>query len=94
MATLFVRHTVKDYKAWKRTYDNFAPKRKEWGVTGASVYRDPENPNDLVVIHRFSDVDDARAFVNSEDLHKAMENSGVTGQPTIWITEDIEKTFY
>ena len=94
MATLFVRHTVNDYVAWKRVYDEFASTRKEWGVTGAGVYRDPEEPDTLVVVHHFKDVDDARAFVNSEDLHAAMANSGVKGQPTIWITEDVEETPY
>jgi quinol monooxygenase YgiN len=94
MVTLFVRHTVNDYRTWKRVYDEFAPTRKEWGVTGASVYRDAEDPNTLIVIHHFRDLDDARAFVDSEDLHSAMANAGVKGQPAIWITEDIEETPY
>jgi hypothetical protein len=36
----------------------------------------------------------ARAFANSEDLKSAMADAGVTGQPEIWFTEDIEQTPY
>jgi quinol monooxygenase YgiN len=94
MATLLVRHTVGDYTAWKRMYDAFAPTRKRLGVTGASVHRDPDDPNTLVVIHHFKDVKAARAFANAEELRSAMADAGVKGQPTIWIAEDVEETPY
>jgi quinol monooxygenase YgiN len=94
MATLFVKHVVSDYDNWKRVYDDFASVRKEKGVTGASVHRDPEDPNTLVVTHQFKDVDAAAAFADSEELKSAMANAGVTGPPEIWICEDIEQTPY
>lgn len=92
MATLFVRHKVKDYAAWKRVYDGFAATRKEWGVTRASVHRDAGDPNTLIVTHQFGDVGKAKAFSESDELHKAMENAGVAGPPEIWLSEDIEAT--
>jgi quinol monooxygenase YgiN len=94
MATLFVRHTVSDYGKWKRVYDDFARVRKEMGVTGASVHRDPNDPNVLVVTHKFKDLDTARAFTDSEELKSAMERSGVSGPPEVWLCEDIEQTPY
>jgi hypothetical protein len=33
MMTLFVRHTVTNYKAWRKVYDDFAPVQKAKGVT-------------------------------------------------------------
>ena len=32
MATMFVRHTISDYKAWRKAYDDFAPVQKAKGV--------------------------------------------------------------
>ena len=92
MATLIVRHTVKDYNAWKRVYDEFTPTRTKMGVTGAAVYRDASDPNTLIVTHQFKDLKAAKAFADSEELKSAMANAGVAGAPQIWFTEEIEKT--
>ena len=92
MATLFVRHQVKDYGQWKRVYDQFAPTRKKLGVTAAGVYRDADEPNTLVVTHEFKNLDAARAFSGSEELRSAMTEAGVDGPPEMWFTEDIERT--
>lgn len=94
MATLFVRHTVKDYGNWKRVYDGFASVRKANGVTGASVYRDANDANTLIVTHQFKDLNSAKAFANSEDLKSTMANAGVSGHPEMWFGEDIESTTY
>lgn len=94
MATLFVRHTVKDYGNWKRTYDEFASVRKANGVTGASVYRDANDANTLIITHQFKDLNSAKAFANSNDLKSAMANAGVSGHPEMWFGENVESTAY
>jgi quinol monooxygenase YgiN len=94
MTTMFVRHTVNDYSQWKSVYDQFAGTRREYGVTGASVHRDAEDPNTIVVVHQFGSLDDAHTFADSDDLHSAMEQAGVAGPPEIWFTEDVEETPY
>ena len=94
MATMFVKHKVRDFGNWKRVYDDFVPTRKEKGVTGASVHRVAGDPNTLIVTHQFNDVDAAQAFASSEELKSAMMNAGVEGAPEIWFTEDIEQTPY
>ena len=92
--TLFAKHEVNDYDSWKRVYDDFAPTRKEMGVTGASVHRDANNPKVITVTHEFDNLQAAREFAGSEELKSAMANAGVAGRPDIWITEDAEHTDY
>ena len=94
MVTMFVKHEVNNYSNWKRVYDEFAATRKELGVTGASVHRATNDPNELTVTHQFDDLNAARAFADSEELKSAMANAGVAGAPDIWFTEDIERTPY
>ena len=89
MATLFVRHTVSDYKAWRKVYDEFAPVQKAKGVTAKAVYQAAENANDITVTHDFATLDAAHAFANSEDLKKGMQSAGVVGAPTIWFTNKV-----
>ena len=49
MATLFIRHRVSDYEAWKKVYDAYD--RKGDGCTRATVHCDPDDAN-LVVSRR------------------------------------------
>ncbi|MCK1520425.1 MULTISPECIES: cyclase [unclassified Bradyrhizobium] len=86
MTTMFVRHTVSDYKTWRKVYDDFAPVQKAKGVTAETVYRAVENPNDITVTHEFATIEAAQAFPESAELKNAMQNAGVAKAPTIWFT--------
>jgi quinol monooxygenase YgiN len=90
MASMFVRHKVANYANWKRGYDAFD--KKAHGVTSASVYRDADDPNTIIVTHTFKDISAAKEFTNSDDLRSAMEQAGVQGAPEIWYGEDVENT--
>jgi len=87
MATMFVRHTVKDFAEWKKGYDGFDDKRKAMGVTGDGVYQAEGNPNDVTVYHDFASLDAAKAFAGSAELKSVMKEAGVVGAPDIWFTE-------
>ena len=87
MPTLFVRHNVADYAAWRKVYDEFDPRRRELGVTSHGVYQADGNPNDVTVYHEFDSMDKAKSFVSSSDLKDAMSRAGVQGAPDVWITQ-------
>ncbi len=86
MARLFVRHSVADYSAWRKGYDAFESTRRTMGVTGHGVYRAIDNPNDITIWHDFASAEQAKALVESDALKTAMKEAGVSGVPTIWIT--------
>lgn len=86
MATLFVRHTVKDFATWKKGYDEFDSTRRGLGVTGDGVYQADGNPNDVTVYHDFASMDAAKKFAASSELKSAMEKNGVVGTPDVWFT--------
>jgi quinol monooxygenase YgiN len=86
MTIMFVRHTVSNYEVWRKAYDDFAPVQKAKGVSAQAVYQATENPNDITVTHEFASVEAAQAFLNSDELKKAMRGGGVVGAPTIWFT--------
>jgi quinol monooxygenase YgiN len=83
---MFVRHTVSNYKDWRKHYDEFSATQKAKGVTAQAVYQAADNPNDITVTHEFANVQAAQAFANSDELKKAMHGSGVVGAPTVWFT--------
>ena len=47
MVTLFVRHSVSDYQAWRKVYDDFFETRKQAGVTGGLIGPETALPFDL-----------------------------------------------
>ena len=88
MATLFVRHTVSDYAAWRKVYDSVASLQKAGGVTAEAVYRSADDPNDVTVTYEFASIEAAKAFASSADLKAAMQRAGVVGEPTVWFTNE------
>ena len=78
-----VTHPVKDYAAWRVGYDGAEAIRQKAGVTGAEVFRDPKDPNMMIIIHRFPSVEAAQGFMADPDLKAAMTKYGVTAPPTV-----------
>lgn len=89
MMTMFVRHQVADYKAWRKVYDGFAPVQKAKGVISEAVFQAADNPNDITVTHEFDSLNAAKAFVDSKELKEGMQSAGVVGAPTIWFTNKV-----
>lgn len=84
-ATLLVRHTVSDYSAWKRVYDEVGPLRSKHGCTAERVLQAPSNPNDVLITHDFPSVAQAESFAGDPALGAAMQKAGVAGAPRIEI---------
>ena len=84
-ATLIVRHTVADFDAWRKEYDEADAIRAEHGCTAERVLQSPTDPNDVVVTHEFPSVAQAEAFVGDPNLGPAMARAGVVGAPRIEI---------
>jgi heme-degrading monooxygenase HmoA len=86
MTTLFARHQVADYAAWRRIFDAAKPQQEAAGVLAAAIYRSVDDPNELTVSHDFDSLEAARAWAESPELHAAMQSAGVLGAPTLWFT--------
>lgn len=87
MATLMIRHKVKDVAAWKRGYDAADPIRKAHNIVSESAHRDSEDPDTVLAVHEFATLRDAQDFL--EAIKPAMRDAGVVGQPEVWVGEDL-----
>ena len=88
-ATLFVRHTVADFAAWRSVYDSVEPLRAQHGCTAQAVHSLPGDATDVLVTHEFPSVAQAEAFAHDPDLGAAMQRAGVTAAPRIEIFERV-----
>jgi len=78
-----IHFKVKDYAAWRTSYDGNEKTRLSAGITNGRVFRRAEDPNDVVVLQDVADVAKARTWYASDDLKAAMQKSGVIGSPNI-----------
>jgi hypothetical protein len=80
---LTVHFKVKDYAAWRTSYDGNEKNRVSAGITNGRVFRSANDPNDLVILQDVADVSKARTWLGSDDMKVAMQKSGVIGSPTV-----------
>lgn len=91
MATLLIRHRVRDYARWKAAFDGHAAEREAAGSLGGRVFRDGDDPEDVVVLLEWDDLDRARDFAEREDLGRVMEDAGVLGEPEFLFLADVDR---
>jgi heme-degrading monooxygenase HmoA len=89
---VIVRHKVQDYTKWYAMYTGHASTRKTGGSKGARLFRNADNPNELVILFEWENLEKARQFVQSEDLRKIMEKAGVVDKPDSYFLQEIERT--
>jgi hypothetical protein len=88
MATVIIRHKVKDYEAWKIAFDEFADNRKAGGETSFRILHLDDDPNNVFGIVEYNSLENARNFFSSPELKEAMGNAGVIEQPDIYFLNE------
>lgn len=90
MAYMIVRHKVSDYAKWKAAFDQHGATRGASGSHGGQLFRSADNPNEVIGVFEWSDLDQARQFAQSADLRETMQRAGVADIPDIYFVEKIE----
>jgi hypothetical protein len=80
---LTVHFKVKDFSAWRTSYNGHEKDRVSAGITNSRVFRSPDDPNDVVILQDVADVSKARFWLTSNEIKSVMEKSGVLGSPSI-----------
>jgi hypothetical protein len=80
---LTVHFKVKDFNAWRTSYNGHEKDRASAGITNGRVFNSPDNPNDVVILQDVADVSKARTWYGSAEMKTTMEKSGVVGSPNI-----------
>jgi len=92
MPYVLVRHKVQDYAKWRPMYDEHGATRKAAGCKGTQVFRSAEDPNEILVLLEWDNLENARRFTQSEDLRTIMQRAGVTSQPDVYFLNDAGRT--
>lgn len=90
MGMVVVRHKVRDFALWKQHYDDpaNANPRVAAGLINDRVLQMVDDPNNVVVIFEYQDLEKVQEFTSSPDLKAAMESAGIVEEPTIYFTKE------
>ena len=77
MASIVRRSRVEDYARWKTVYQAGEAARQAAGWRDQQVFRNPDDPNDIVILTEVDDVERARAYAESEEVRRRQRASGL-----------------
>ena len=78
-----VHFKVKDFNAWRTSYNGHEKDRTSAGITNGKVFRSADDANDVVILADVADVSKARTWLGSNEMKSVLEKSGVIGSPSI-----------
>lgn len=90
MSYILIRHKVKDYDKWKSVFDENSDFRKAGGEKGGRLFHNIDDPSETIIIFKWDTIENARKFIASDDLKKAMQKAGVAEKPDIYFLEEVE----
>lgn len=82
MSTVVVLHRVHDYQRWRSVYDSVDDLRREGGVLEHSVFRAEDDPDNILVTHRFQDLEAAHRYFEDPRVLEAVGDAGVIESST------------
>lgn len=91
MSYVLVRHTVKDYKQWKKAFDEHRPACEAYGLGEARILCSHEDPNEIVLLVEAQDIRQAQQFMESPELKEFMNRAGVSDKPDIFYLDELSR---
>ncbi len=83
MVHMLVQHKVEEFGKWKPIYDGHQEARAAAGLKDLHLWHNIDDPNEIVLLFEISNVEKAKAFVQSPDLKERMAAAGVSSTPDI-----------
>jgi quinol monooxygenase YgiN len=61
------------------------------GVKSYQIFHPADDPNDLLLIHEWDSLDNARTMFANPESKKAMDEAGVIGKPEVFFLEEYDR---
>ncbi|MEI9943525.1 MAG: hypothetical protein WDN26_04830 [Chitinophagaceae bacterium] len=88
---VLVKHKVKDWDAWKKSFDSHKQARIDAGLADRVISHSVDNNKDVSLVFGITDAEKAKAFMNSQDLKDKMKEAGVDGPPSFFYYKVVER---
>jgi len=77
MATIFRRVRVADYHRFRAVYDAGTAAREAGGMHNEQMFRNPNDPNDILFMTTVEDIERARAYGQSDEVRQRQRDAGL-----------------
>ena len=81
---LMVNHKVKDWDAWKKSFDTHKQARVDAGLIDRVLGHTIGDTHNVTIVFAVTDMAKAKAFMGSKDLKDKMAEAGVDGPPSFY----------
>ena len=88
---VIVTHKVKDWDAWKKSFDSHKQARVDAGLTDRAIGYAVGDTHMVTVAFIIHDKQKAEAFMSSKDLKDKMAEAGVEGAPDIFFYNVVQQ---
>lgn len=92
MPHIITRLKVKDYDQWKARFltEESRTFRRTHGNRGGRLFRNANDPQEILVLSEWDDVEKGRQLVQSNELRERQQQGGVVGPVELYVeVEDI-----
>ena len=83
MFHIMARIKVSDFDAWKQAYDRGRSLRDSVGIRDFNLWRNVDDPLDVVLLLHATHLDKAKAYFGSDELAQRMAAAGVEEAPEV-----------
>ncbi len=77
MTYVMVRHRVEDFQKWKAVFDEQEEMRRSEGEQSLKVYYTAKDPNELVILMHWDNLENARQYFSSDATLSTFSQAGV-----------------
>ncbi|HEX7467066.1 MAG TPA: antibiotic biosynthesis monooxygenase [Methanobacterium sp.] len=67
---------VENYENWKTFFDKRSDTRKESGAKEAHLFRNSDDPNEVLILFIWDTKENAQKYMESDNLRKYLKNAG------------------
>jgi hypothetical protein len=86
MANIALQLTTSDYDKWRPVFDKYkSVRRDQAGVTSERVYRNADDPNQIMVWWEAPDANKVMQVLQSDEVRGYMKEAGVVGPPKVHV---------
>ena len=88
---VMIKHRVKDFAVWKKSFDEHKPARMEAGLTDRVIAYTIGDDHQVTLVFAVADLAKAKAFSESKALADRMKAAGVEGPPSVFYYRIVQK---
>jgi len=89
MPHVLVQQRIEGFDRWKKVFDDLGPVRAEASCRGTALFRNRQDPHEVVVLFEFDDLARAQAHMGSPALRAAWREAGVTDPGTVTVLDAV-----